>query len=104
MSDDTVAKEEKKIAFAHFSHRAFFLFRKCYLQVDELLGVLGYNATFTARVISYAHVFPGFLTPVLTLLSFQSHQLLFSHALAVVKICRKESLPQPGLELTTTRS
>ena len=26
------------------------------------------------------HVFPGFLTPVLTQLSFQSHQLLFSHA------------------------
>ena len=27
-----------------------------------------------------AHVFPGFLTPVLTQLSFHSHQLLFSHA------------------------
>ena len=26
------------------------------------------------------HVFPGFLTSVLTQLSFQSHQLLFSHA------------------------
>ena len=31
-----------------------------------------------------AHVFPGFLTPVLKLLSFQSHRLLFSHALAEV--------------------
>ena len=30
--------------------------------------------------VSDAHVFPGFLTPVLTQLSFQSHQLLFSHA------------------------
>ena len=29
-----------------------------------------------------AHVFPGFLTPVLTQLSFQSHRLLFSHASA----------------------
>ena len=28
-------------------------------------------------------VFPGFLTPALTQLSFQSHQLLFSHALEV---------------------
>ena len=27
-----------------------------------------------------AHVFPGFLTPVLTELSFQGHLLLFSHA------------------------
>ena len=33
-----------------------------------------------------AHVFPGFLTPVLTQLSFQSHQLLFSHASAEVFI------------------
>ena len=31
------------------------------------------------------HVFPGFLTPVLTQLSFQSHQLLFSHASAEVR-------------------
>ena len=29
-----------------------------------------------------AHVFPGFLTPVLTQVSFQSHRLLFSHASA----------------------
>ena len=27
-----------------------------------------------------AHVFPGFLTPALTQISFQSHQQLFSHA------------------------
>ena len=33
-----------------------------------------------------AHVFPGFLTlTVLTQISFQSHRLLFSHALAEVK-------------------
>ena len=32
-----------------------------------------------------AHVFPGFLTPVLTLPSFQSYQLLFSHAFAEVR-------------------
>ena len=31
------------------------------------------------------HVFPGFLTPVLLQISFQSHQLLFSHALAEVR-------------------
>ena len=31
------------------------------------------------------HVFPGFLTPVLTQLSFQSHQLLFSHASVEVR-------------------
>ena len=52
-------------------------------------------------------VFPGFLTPVLTQLSFQSHRLLFSHASAEVRgvffTCfsrgeRKESSPQPGIE------
>ena len=32
-----------------------------------------------------AHVFPGFLTPVVTKLSFQSHRLLFSHASAEVR-------------------
>ena len=32
-----------------------------------------------------AHVFLGFLTPVITQLSFQSHRLLFSHASAEVK-------------------
>ena len=53
-----------------------------------------------------AHVFPGFLTPVLTQISFESHQLLFSHVSAEVgaKIRRKESSLQPGLELTTTMS
>ena len=34
--------------------------------------------------VGEAHVFPGFLTPVLTRISYQSHQLLFSHASAEV--------------------
>ena len=38
-----------------------------------------------------AHVFPGFLTPVLTQLSFQSHRLLFSHTPAEVR--GKNTLP-----------
>ena len=37
------------------------------------------------------HVFPGFLTSVLTRLSFQSRRLLFSHASAEVK---SENTPQ----------
>ena len=45
--------------------------------------VLGFKATLTAKVISLAvgdaHVFPVFLTPVLTQRSFQSYRLLFSH-------------------------
>ena len=32
------------------------------------------------------HVFPGFLTQVLTQISFQSHRLLFSHASAEMRI------------------
>ena len=35
--------------------------------------------------IGDAHVFPGFLTPVLTQLPFQSHRQLFSHASAEVR-------------------
>ena len=31
------------------------------------------------------HVFPGFHTPVLTQISFQSHRLLFSHASTEVR-------------------
>ena len=31
------------------------------------------------------HMFPGFLTPVSTQLSFQSHRLLFSHASAEMR-------------------
>ena len=36
-------------------------------------------------VVDDPQVFPGFLTPVLTQLSFQSHQQLFSHALVEVR-------------------
>ena len=32
-----------------------------------------------------AYVFPSFLAPVLTQISFQSHRLLFSHASAEVR-------------------
>ena len=35
--------------------------------------------------VSDAHVFPSFLTPVLTQLSFQSQRLLFPHASAEVR-------------------
>ena len=51
-----------------------------------------------------AHVFPAFLTPVLTQLSFQSHRPLFSHTSAEVRgeNTSRKSLPQPGLELTTS--
>ena len=41
--------------------------------------------------VSDPQVFPGFLTPVLTQISFQSHQLLFSHASAEV---RGENTPE----------
>ena len=52
-----------------------------------------------------AHVFRGFLTPVVTQFSFQSHQLPFSHASEVRGVKRREeSSPQPGIELSTTMS
>ena len=53
------------------------------------MDVLGFNTTVTAKVIIMAvgdaHVFSDFLTPVVKQLSFQSHQLLFSHASALVR-------------------
>ena len=48
-----------------------------------------------------AHVFPGFLTPVLTQLSFQSHRLLFSHASAEV---RGENTPERKFGSTGSRT
>ena len=36
-------------------------------------------------VVGDAHVFPGFLTQVLTQISFLSHRLLFSHDSAEVR-------------------
>ena len=71
------------------------------------LVVLGFNATLTARVMAVGdgHVFPGFLTPVLTLLSFQSHRLLFSHAFSRGerrKYAGKKARLNQGLEFTTT--
>ena len=47
--------------------------------------------------VSDTHIFPGFLTPVITQLSFQSHRLLFSHASAEV---RGENMPQTNFAST----
>ena len=49
-------------------------------------------------VVGGTHVFPGFLTPVLTQLSFQSQQLLCSHASAEL---RGEKMP--GTKFASTR-
>ena len=52
-----------------------------------------------------AHVFPGFLTPVLTQLSFQSHRLLFSHASEVRgENTSERKFDATGVELKTTGS
>ena len=48
-----------------------------------------------------AHVFPGFLTPVLTQVSLQSHRLLFSHVSADV---RGENTPGRKLASTEKRT
>ena len=44
-----------------------------------------------------APVFPGFLTPVLTQISFKSHRLLFAHASAEV---RGENTPERNFAST----
>ena len=48
-----------------------------------------------------ANVFPGFLTPVLTQISFQNHRLLFSHASAEV---RGEKKPERNFASTESRT
>ena len=48
-----------------------------------------------------AHVFPGFLTPILTQISFQSHQLLFLHASAEVA---SENMPERNLDSTRSQT
>ena len=48
-----------------------------------------------------AHVFLGFLTPVLTQISFQSYRLLFSHALAEVRV---ENTPERDFASTGDRT
>ena len=48
-----------------------------------------------------AHVFPGFVTPVLTRISFQSQRLLFAHASAKV---RGENTPERNLATTGSRT
>ena len=54
-----------------------------------LFGCIGVQHHFTSlghiMAVSDAHVFLGFLTPVLTQLSFLSQRLLFSHASAEVR-------------------
>ena len=46
--------------------------------------------------VGEARVFPGFLTQVLTQISFQSHRLLFPHASAEV---RSENTPERKVRL-----
>ena len=67
------------------------------------LVVLRFYATLKAQVIwwSVTHMFPGFLTPVLTQVSFQSHRLLFSHAWAEVK---GENTPERNFASTGSRT
>ena len=49
----------------------------------------------------YAHVFPGFLTPVQTQISFQSHRLLFSYVSAEA---RGENTPKGKFTSTVYRT
>ena len=67
------------------------------------LVVLGFNASLTDHImrVGDAHVFPGFLTPVLTQLPFQSHRLLFSYASAEV---RGENTPERKLASTGSQT
>ena len=75
------------------------------LLVDWLLVVLGFNATLTAKVISWQSVthmcFLAFSHQYLHNFSFQSHRLLFSHASADV---RGENTPERKVASTGDRT
>ena len=51
--------------------------------------------------VGETHVFPGFLTPVLTQISFKSHRLLFSHASAKA---RGENMLERNFALTGSQT
>ena len=73
--------------------------------VGWLLVVLGFNATLTAKVISWRSVthvcFLAFLHQYKHNFSFQSHRLLFSHASAEV---RGENTPERKVASTGDRA
>ena len=56
--------------------------------------------------VGNAYVFPGFLTPALTQLSFQGHRLLFSHTSAEVggENTPERKFNSTGIEFATTWS
>ena len=60
-----------------------------------------FNSKGHIMAVGDAHVLPGFLTPVLTHISFQSQRLLFSHASAEVK---GEKSPERNLASTGSRN
>ena len=69
-------------------NKQFLLFPQCFQKAcfpEASKGLIVWewvNNWGHIMAVSDAYVFPGFLTPVLTLLFFQSHGPLFSHALA----------------------
>ena len=63
--------------------------RLFYLYSSRLIDCNGVQRRFNSyghtMAVGDAHVFPGFLTTVLTQLPFESHPLLFSHASAKMR-------------------
>ena len=72
----------------------------CWVLLKDGFIVLGFEATLTAKVVSWllvTHMFPGFLSPVLTQLSFQSHRLFF------LECFRGERRKYPGKKIHFNR-
>ena len=85
----------------HASHSNKFLIKVSFKMYEDWLVILRFNATVTAKVILWRSEFPGFLTPVLTQISFQSHRLLFSYTSAEV---RGEIMPERNFASTGSRT
>ena len=96
-------KEQYDYIYVKFKRRERQRTDNTLYKKDWLLVVLGFNATLTAKVISDAYAFPGFLTPVLTQLFFPKPPTTF-----LTYFCRgerrkyvgKKKSPQPGIEHT----
>ena len=63
------------------------------IKLCGLVGCIWVKCHFNSQghIMAVIHTFPGFLIPVLTQLSFQSHRLFFSHASAEV---RSKNMPE----------
>ena len=101
-----IARYEQFLIFPVFSKNLNCISKDLYcrhvtVKTRACLGKGYFNSSGHITAVGDAHVFPGFLTPVQTQISFQSHRLFFSHASAQV---RGENMPERNFASTGSRT